>query len=288
MVGGGELRLDRLVADATGRGRRTARRWIEEGLVRVDGRLAGAAATPGAGSEVIVSPAASPALLEAGPGLAVLHEGDDWLVVAKPAGLHCERGKSPGSLAELLEARFGDLSGVGDRPQEAGLVHRIDRDTSGVVLVARNRPAYLHLRAAFGRGEARKDYLAIVAGRLQGSREVDIPLARRAGRMVPAGAHDQATFVHTRFEGLEAGGDWTLALATMTTGAMHQVRVHAASIGHPLFGDVLYGGPPSAAGARSGQMLHALRVRVGAGIDVSAGAPADFLAALAALRRSSP
>ncbi|MFN2404275.1 MAG: RluA family pseudouridine synthase [Candidatus Binatia bacterium] len=287
MVAGGGLRLDRLVANATGRGRRTVRRWIDNGLVRVNGRLAGAAETPGAGSEVLVSADESPGL-EAGLNLTILHQDADWLVVAKPAGLHCERGKSPGSVAELLDARFGDLSRIGDRPEESGLVHRIDRDTSGVLLVARNRPAYLRLRTAFGRGEARKQYLALLAGRLGGGRDVDIPLARRAGRMIPAGAHDQATYVRTRFESLEAGDGWTLVLATMRTGAMHQVRVHAASIGHPLFGDVLYGGPLLAGSARSGQLLHALRVRVGGEIDVSVGPPSDFLAALAALRLGGP
>jgi 23S rRNA pseudouridine1911/1915/1917 synthase len=279
-------RLDRLVADAAGCGRRTVRRWVAEGRVRVNGHFAAAADIPAVGSEVLVEDQDPPAAMEAVPGpLAVVFENERFAVVAKPAGLHCERGRSPGTLADLVEARYGDLSQAGDRGEEAGLVHRIDRDTSGAVVVARDRATWLRLRRAFSSGRTRKRYLALASGRLAFPRVLDAPLARRGAHMTVAGRYDDALEAVTDVEPLECGNDWTLVLATMTTGAMHQIRVHLASIGHPLFGDSTYDGPPLAGSARSGQHLHALRVEIAGEMDVSVPPPEDFLAAYAMLRR---
>jgi 23S rRNA pseudouridine1911/1915/1917 synthase len=294
-------RLDRLIADATGSGRRAVREWLRAGAVRLDGRVASGSDAATAGSEVVI---------EAG-SLVVAEDRDDdgsastvradwrpivetegYLVVAKPAGLHCVRGRTPGSLAELVQERYGDLTSVGDDAAEAGLVHRIDRDTSGVVVIARTRSVWLQLRAAFRAGRTRKSYLALVAGALASAREIDLPLARRGVRMAPAGRHDVALEAETRVEPLEGGDDWTLVRATMTTGAMHQVRVHLAAIGHPLFGDATYDGPALHGYAgrprmREGQLLHAMRVEIDGTVDVSAGPPEDFLAACALLRQQS-
>ena len=278
-------RLDRLVADATGRGRRTVKRWLLAGNVRVDGHFASASDTPAAGSEVIVDESQPEQSAPPPLALDVILENQHHLVVAKPAGLHCERGKSAGSLADLLEARYGDLSWIGDRAEEAGLVHRIDRDTSGVVVVARDRQTYQRLREAFRSGATRKQYLALATGRLERAVEVDLPLSRRATRMAPATRDTDGMPAWTALEPLEAGTGWTLVLATMSTGVMHQVRVHLAAIGHPLFGDSLYGGPTLAGCSRRGQLLHAMRVQAGNELDVTVGAPSDFLAAYARLRR---
>ena len=278
-------RLDRLVADATGRGRRTVRQWLLAGNVRVNGHIAGASDTPTAGSEVVVD--RGPSGFPPPPPLAfdVILEDEHHLVVAKPAGLHCERGKSAGSVAELLEERYGDLSWIGDRSEEAGLVHRLDRDTSGVVVVARDRQTYRRLRGAFRSGATRKQYLGLAAGRLERAIDVDLPIARRATRMTPATRYADGMPARTTLEPLEVGADWTLVLATMNTGVMHQVRVHLAAVGHPLFGDTLYGGPALAGCSRRGQLLHAMRVQAGDEIDVTAGPPGDFLAAYARLKR---
>lgn len=279
-------RLDRLVADATGRGRRTVRQWLREGRVRVDGHVVRASADAAAGSEVVIdTDAATGDDGVTGLPLQVIVETGRFVVVCKPAGLHCERGKSSGSLAELLEQHYGDLSSVGERPAEAGLVHRLDRDTSGVVVAARDAAQYRRLRRAFREGRTLKQYLAIGAGRLERSVGIEWPLARRARRMAVASPHEDAQSARTTLEPLEVGENWSLVLATMSSGVMHQVRVHMAAAGHPLFGDALYGGPQLPHCGRRGQLLHALRVRVADEIDVTAGPPEDFLAAYAALRR---
>lgn len=251
----------------------------------MDGHVHRGSDRPRPGSEILVPAGEGPNATEDDEGVVVLVEEGERVVLCKPAGLHCERGRSEGSVAAFLEHRYGDASGIGDRAEEAGLVHRIDRDTSGVVIAARTREQYLDLRSEFGRGEAEKHYLAIIVGRLDEALEIDVPLARRARTVVVAGRHDQALAAFTDVVPLEQGEDWTLVLAAMRTGVTHQVRAHLASVGHPLVGDVDYGGPILEGCPRKGQLLHAFRVKIPASkIDVSAAAPGDFLAGLAQLR----
>ncbi len=278
-------RVDRLVADATGRGRRAVRQWLEAGCVRVDGRIARASDSPPSGSQILVEDLSAPQ--DPGPSwtLRIVAHNEHRIVVAKPAGLHCERGKSAGSVAELLEQAYGDLSQVGARAAEAGLVHRIDRDTSGVVIAAREAGEYRRLREAFRSGATLKHYLALAAGRLGGARQIDLALARRGDRMIVAGRHDDALPARTGLELLDGGDDWSLVLASMSTGVTHQVRVHMAAAGHPLLGDSLYGGPSLPGSQRSGHLLHALRVQVAGDVDVTVGPPEDFLKAYASLSR---
>jgi 23S rRNA pseudouridine1911/1915/1917 synthase len=286
VTGTGE-RLDRLVADATGRGRRAVKEWLRAGIVRVDGHVATGAEIPRAGSEVVVeNDVRDVAAPTAASAWRPVLETERFVAVAKPAGLHCVRGRTAGSLAELVQQRYGDLTMVGDSPEEAGLVHRIDRDTSGLVIVARQRAAWRQLRSAFRAGRTRKRYLALASGSVGRARDIDLPLARRGARMAVAGRHDDALEAYTEVEPLDGGENWSLVLATMTTGVMHQIRVHLAAIGHPLLGDTAYDGPVLHGCARSGQLLHAARVEIDDEIDVSLGPPEDFLAAYAQLRRA--
>jgi 23S rRNA pseudouridine1911/1915/1917 synthase len=278
-------RLDRVIADATGCGRRRAREWILAGRVTVDGHVARGADRPRPGADIRVPADAEAIPATDGGEVVVLVEEPQRIVLSTPAGLHCERGRRDGSVAAFLEHRYGTATAIGDRAEEAGLVHRIDRDTSGIVIAARTREEYLHLRSEFSRGEAEKHYLAIVVGRLHAALEIDVPLARRARGVVVAGRHDDALAAFTDVFPLEQGEDWTLVLAAMRTGVTHQVRAHLASVGHPLVGDVAYGGPVLEGCPRKGQLLHASRVKIPASkIDVSATAPGDFLAGLAQLR----
>ena len=275
-----------MIADATGCGRRRAREWILSGRVTVDGHVHRAADRPRPGAEILVPADDGPGATECDEGVVVLVDEGDRIVLSKPAGLHCERGRSEGSVAAFLEHRHGDAGTIGDRAEEAGLVHRIDRDTSGVVIAARTREEYLRLRSEFSRGEAEKHYLAIVVGRLDDALEIDTPLARRARGVVVAGRHDEALAAFTDVVPLEQGDDWTLVLAAMRTGVTHQIRAHLASVGHPLVGDIVYGGPVLDGCPRKGQLLHALRVKIPSSkIDVSAAVPSDFLAGLAQLRK---
>ncbi|HEY2775451.1 MAG TPA: RluA family pseudouridine synthase [Candidatus Binatia bacterium] len=285
VVARGAERIDRLVATSTGSSRRTVREWLAAGCVRIDGRVAAAADRPPAGAQVTIDEVAQ-AAQPAGhlPAPRVLIESEDWTAIAKPAGLHCERGRSAGTVADFLESRYGDLRSVGERADEAGLVHRIDRDTSGVVVAARTAEVYRRLRAAFGEDRARKQYLALACGKLARPVTIDAPLARRATRMVVAGRHDEAIAASTRVVPLESGDGWCLVEASMRTGAMHQVRVHLAWRGLPLFGDTLYGGPELPGCRRQGQLLHAMRVEIEGELDVAAAAPDDFVHALAIVR----
>jgi len=277
-------RMDRLVADATGRGRRTVRQWFLARRVRVDGHVVHASDSLEPGREVVISAEEVAHAVGGAPAVRILHEDRRRVILAKPAGLHCERGKSAGSVAGFLEARYGDCSRIGERPEEAGLVHRLDRDTSGVLIAARDAGEYRHLRGAFRDSLTLKQYLALAVGPLEHAIEVDLPLARRGSRMTAAGPHDDALPALTLLEPLEAGPGWCLVLATMRTGVMHQVRVHMALAGYPLLGDSLYGGPSLPGCSRQGQLLHALRVQVGDDIDVTTGPPEDFLRACATLR----
>lgn len=288
LVPEGGLRLDRLLADASGLGRRAVRAWLADGLVRVNGHVARPSDTPQVGWEVTVAAAdPAPPAAELPSSIAVVLENERRVVLAKPAGLHCERGRSGGCVADLLEARYGDLSGVGEREAEAGLVHRLDRDTSGVLLAARDSEEYARLRRAFAGGDTRKEYLALVTGRVPRSLRIDTPLAHRGSHMAAATAHERALAARTWIEPLESAADWSLVLATMDSGAMHQVRVHLSLSGFPLVGDELYGGPVLEGCARRGQLLHAWRLQVRDILDVTVAPPADFVGALAMLRRGA-
>lgn len=283
-VRSGGSRGDRLVADATGAGRRAVRRWFEAGLVRLGDRALAASEALAPGDEVTVWPEAEGGSAGVG-GIVILQEGPRHVVLAKPAGLHSERGRSGGCVADFLEERYGDRSAVGDRPAEGGLAHRLDRDTSGVLVAARDRDEYLRLRRAFAEGKAGKQYLALVSGRLEEPTAVDTPLAGRGPRMAAAGPRDRALPATTLVAPLEAGSGWSLVLVTMATGVRHQIRAHLAIAGHPLVGDGLYGGPALPGARRNGHLLHALRLTVGPDIDVTAPVPGDFLQALALVRR---
>ncbi len=286
------MRVDRLLADATGCGRRRARSWLSLGFVRVDGWRVQAAELVRIGQRIDVTledeiEAVAPGELSptAPEPMRVLLESPTLLAVFKPAAVHSHQGRNKPTAADFVESIIGSQAQIGERPEEAGIAHRLDRDTSGVLLVARNRQSYLMLREAFATGQSRKFYLALVDGRLSEQCTIEQPLTRRARHMVAAGPYDFALAARTFVEPLDGAQDWTLVLASMRTGVTHQIRAHLAMIGHALLGDSLYGGRPAPSGTRSGQLLHAARITIPGLIDVSAAAPADFVGAYAALRR---
>ncbi len=250
-----DQRLDQFVAEVTGVSRKRAMALIADGAVRVDGRVLPKGTTLAAGQQVAVVVAefgaASPDH-ELAP--AVLYLDDDLVAVDKPAGRHSapQRAHETGAVAQALLARFPEMDGVGFSPLEPGICHRLDFWTSGVLLAARNQSAFRAVRDAFDRHAVRKEYLALVAGEPPRAFQVDAPIAhpsRRAARVVVGDEKGRGVVpARTEFEVLDQRPGYALLRADCATGAMHQIRAHAAHAGFPLLGDELYGGPPEPSG----------------------------------------
>jgi 23S rRNA pseudouridine1911/1915/1917 synthase len=239
-------RLDRWLAARVGLPRNQVRRWIEEGRVHADGERCKAshrlAAGEGIGWEAPPSPGGDPRIVPERGELRLLWEDDEVLVVDKPAGLtvHPGAGRSTGTLAHRLLDRFPELAGVGG-PGRPGIVHRLDRDTSGALVVARTPAAYRRLQHAFAAREVEKRYLAIGHGVLADARDVDAPIGRHPLRRQEMAVRPQGRPASSRFVPLASVAAASLLGVDLHTGRTHQIRVHAKSIGHPLVGDPLYG-----------------------------------------------
>ncbi|HJQ84217.1 MAG TPA: RluA family pseudouridine synthase, partial [Candidatus Binatia bacterium] len=184
--------------------------------------------------------------------LPVVHEDASIVVVDKPGGMpaHALDPRQRGTAAAFLLARYPEMADVGE-PLAPGLVHRLDTGTSGLLVAARTVEAHAALRAALRARRVEKRYVAVVAGtgpELAGTRVV-LPLAHDAGdrrRMIAAAPGLRAWPAETALEVLSSWRGRTLVRATIRTGVTHQVRAHLAHVGHPVLGDVLYGGPPVA------------------------------------------
>lgn len=255
-------RLDAVVAERLGVPRAEVQRGIEHGLVRVDGEVRQKSHRLH-GGEAISAALAGPRDLEpeAAP-LPIVFEDEHLLVASKPAGIltHPTPSRRTGTLVNRLLATGRPLSRLGgeDRP---GIVHRLDSGTSGLIVVAKTDPAHERLREMFRRHEVDRRYLALVRGRVGPERfRIDAPLERERARVRVrlATGRDATTEVFVR----EALARATLVEAAPRTGRTHQIRVHLASIGHPVLGDRAYGGGGDEA-ARLGltrPFLHSWRI----------------------------
>ena len=297
------VRLDRFLAESPGVGTRSqAKRLIDAGRVRVDGVARKSAHALAAGARVVVVldvPLPTTIEPEDVP-LVVLYEDAHLLAVDKPPGMvvHPAPGARRGTLVNALAHRLGALAGVGpaDRP---GIVHRLDRDTSGVLLVARTAPVLEALARQFRERSVHKRYLAIVRGRVaKASGTIDQPIGRHPRERKRMSIHGQrARTAVTRWQVLERFAEATLVRLAPETGRTHQLRVHLAAIGHPVLGDKVYGrrragraAPAAPECAR--QALHAEELRFthpvsGEPVVVSAALPRDLDDVLARLRRDA-
>ena len=270
---------------------------IHDGLVTV----AGAAARPSlklrAGQTVNVSePAPEPARPQPEDiPLRVVFEDAQLLVIDKPAGLvvHPAAGRTSGTLVNALLHHVKDLSGIGGvlRP---GIVHRLDRGTSGLMVVAKDDATHRALAAQFAQRNVEKEYLALVIG---------VP-ARREGEIAAAIGRDpvqrkkmsvrapRGREARSRYEVVEAFVGAALLKVRIMTGRTHQIRVHLASIGHPVAGDATYGGRHAALGSLARPALHAARLSflhplTGARREFRSPLPADLAGVLARLRAAN-
>jgi 23S rRNA pseudouridine1911/1915/1917 synthase len=262
-------RLDEVVAELAGTSRARAARWAGDGRVAVDGRPRPKAYRLRGGERLAWAPPEEPPaggpVAEDRP-LEVRYEDDGLLVVAKPAGLvvHPGPGHPTGTLVNALLGRAGtSLSAGGGGADRPGIVHRLDKDTSGLLLVAKDDATHLALSRDLAARRVERRYLALVQGRLPAeSGTVDAPVGRhprdRKRMAVVDGGRRAVTHwrVQERFPAVQ------LIEATLETGRTHQVRVHLASLRHPLVGDRAYGADPTLA-ARLGvgrPFLHAWRL----------------------------
>ena len=278
------------------------RRLIDDGQVRVNGEAVVKAGTRlHAGDTIEVSlPPPRPARAEPqAMELAVLHEDADIIVIDKPAGLvvHPAPGHPDRTLVNALLARCPDLRGVGGELRP-GIVHRLDKDTSGVMVATKHDAAHARLAAHFKAKVARREYLAVVAPPMETRRGTFSTLHGRhpvhRKRFSSLVAKGKPAVTHWQVEERFAGAA-DLVRCRLETGRTHQIRVHFADAGHPILGDRTYGRRPASArlaelaAALGRQALHAAVLELehpttGARLRFEAPLPADMQALLAALR----
>jgi 23S rRNA pseudouridine1911/1915/1917 synthase len=281
-------RLDRVIAAPVG-SRAQAQALIESGAVTVDGRTVRKRHAVVAGETVIVTlPAAVAPAPEAEPApFSVMFEDDHLIVVDKPAGVvvHPARGHWTGTLAQALA---GSAAGGGD-PTRAGIVHRLDRDTSGLLVVARSETVHRALKEQLTRRDLHREYLALVDGNPQArTGTIEAPIGRdRRDRMRMSLETDEPREARTHFTLERTVGRASLLRVVLDTGRTHQIRVHLAAIGLPVAGDPVYG--TTGAYGLKRQFLHAARLSfthpvTGETVEVSSPLPGDLVQALARAR----
>jgi 23S rRNA pseudouridine1911/1915/1917 synthase len=294
--GAGTLRVDRFVADVTGLSRSYVQRLISDGRLTSGTEALKSNAIVGPGTRLRLEiPPAAPAAIEpdAGIPLAVVYEDADLLVVDKPAGLvvHPAPGHAAGTLVNALLAHrddFGGIAGV----QRPGIVHRLDRDTSGLLMVAKNDTAQAALMAQLKARRIKKTYLALVHGNVAAAvGRIEAPIGRDPRHRTRMAVVPDGRPSITGYRVRERLPGWTLLEVDLVTGRTHQIRVHLAAIGHPVAGDPVYGTGTSRRGPDGLErlFLHAWRLELaspssGDLIRARAELPAELESVLASLR----
>ena len=295
------LRLDRALGELfTDYSRNFLANLVTEGRVRIDGAPAAKPSQrveSGQRLEIEVPDAVPAGIVSQDLPLTVLYEDADVVVIDKPAGLvvHPAAGHADGTLVNALLFHVKDLSGVGGEIRP-GIVHRLDKDTSGVMIIAKHDAAHRRLTEVWNTQRVRKEYLALVYGTPPVERgTVDAPIGRdpRDRKRMAVVAGGRAAI--TDYEVAERLRYVSLVRCRLRTGRTHQIRVHMKHLGHPIVGDPLYSGPQwrgipekrvqKLLSSLGRQMLHAARITFGdPPITVEAPLPADFAAVLGQLR----
>lgn len=282
-------RLDKVLATLLPQySRSRLQAWIEGGYVQVNGEPGRVRTRVGSGARIQVQPQPAPedqAFVPEPVEFPVVAESPDWIVIDKPAGLvtHPGAGNWHGTLLNGLLYRYPELRQVA----RAGIVHRLDKDTSGLLVVARTEIAQTALVRQLQARTVKREYCALVHGTLAGQGQVDAPIGRDARVPVRMSAdRPVAPKLAVTHYAAQRTGFWqnqpvSLVICRLETGRTHQIRVHMALLRHPLLGDTLYGGRAIASAER--QMLHARALGFqdpanGQWQSFTADPPADFLA----------
>jgi 23S rRNA pseudouridine1911/1915/1917 synthase len=289
-------RIDRAIALLTGWSRAEVQALVAAGAVLVDGQrpIKSHRLATGAVIELLAEPEAeTPPVAEPIP-IDVRYADDDIIVVNKAAGIvvHPGAGHPHGTLVHGLLARFPDLAAVGD-PRRPGIVHRLDRDTSGLLVVARSAAAYDQLVQALSDHDVERTYVALVRGVPEARRAViDAPIGRSTRRRTQMEVRAEGREARTRYEVIAPGPDVALLRCQLETGRTHQIRVHLAAIGHPVVGDTVYGGgapaPPATRPFLHAQALTLDHPVTGKRCSFDAELPDDLAAALGGLGIDAP
>ena len=288
------MRLDQALARLLPEHSRSRlRTWIDAGRVSLAGASVEATRRMDGGERIVVRPLADPRASPFVPQsipLAILYEDAAIIVVDKPAGLvvHPGSGNWDGTLANALLHHAPELAAV----PRAGIVHRLDKDTSGLLVVARTTVAQTALVRQLQARSVHREYMALVAGDIARGGSVDAPIGRHPVKRTSMAIVASGKPAVTRYEVRERLGDCTLLACRLETGRTHQIRVHLASLGHPLVGDPAYGNARGKAIAFGRQALHAWKLGLVhpstlENVNWAAPLPADFSDLLARLRKRS-
>lgn len=291
-------RVDRYVADATGLSRSYVQKLISDGRLTTAGEALKANTIVGAGTELRLEvPEAAPLDMSPAPEivLRVVYQDEDLLIIDKPAGLvvHPSAGHAAGTLVNALLAHgdgstWGGIAGV----QRPGIVHRLDRDTSGLLMVARHDLAQASLMAQLKARRIKKTYLALVQGSVNAAiGRIEAPIGRDPKHRTRMAVVPDGRPSVTGYRVRERFVDWTLLELDLVTGRTHQIRVHLEAIGHPVAGDPVYGTGTSRRGPDGLErlFLHAWRLELtspssGQLIRATAPLPEELEQVLIALR----
>ncbi len=266
---------------------------IDEGNVRVNGRPAKAGSRLAAGDavELLVPELREIAALPEDIPLDIVYEDEALMVINKRRGLvvHPAAGNETGTLVNALLHHCDDLSGIAGEIKP-GIVHRLDKDTTGLLVVAKTDAAHLSLSAQIAEKSAQRIYLALVEGNVAGEQgRVEAALGRSRTDRKKIAVTEGGRAAATRYRVLERFGDCTLVECALETGRTHQIRVHMKHIGHPVLGDPVYGYRHQRF-SLEGQLLHAVRLSFvhpisGQPMSFEAPLPEDFQRVLTVLRR---
>lgn len=296
------LRLDQCLARLLpGHSRSRLQAWIRDGLVSVNGNHCQPKLTVWGGERVELTPAPHPSEGADAPeaiALAVVFEDESVLVIDKPAGLvvHPGSGNWRGTLLNALLHHAPQLAGI----PRAGIVHRLDKDTSGLMVVAKSLEAQTSLARQLHARSVRREYLALVHGRLARNGSVDAPIGRHPVHRTRMAVVARGRHALTHYQIVEHLPGCTLVRCRLETGRTHQIRVHMQSLGHPLVGDPTYGRRPSAGNPQARalladfprQALHAARLELehpvsGERVSWESAPPPDLRRLIEGLRRTA-